>query len=167
MVTVNYTILWANAADCGVPLVNSNVTLNYTSTLEDSILTLRQTCESNTSTDGEILGLSVTCHSSGNWIPNPAQFTCSPYTTVPSGTETLIRSSPYSSGSKYLSHYLMFLKQTMNIGTYTSSYTLIWAIILVFCTLQKHDGCFDFIVGHLSSSICAHDAWLILFLISH
>ena len=25
------------------------------------------------------------------------------------------------------------------------------------CTLQMCDGCFYFIVGHLSSSICAHD----------
>ena len=80
-----------NAADCGVPLVDRNVTLNYTSTLEGSILTL--TCENDTFTDGQILRLSVTCHSSGNWIPDPAQFTCSPSTTVPPGTEQIIDSS--------------------------------------------------------------------------
>ena len=90
----------------GVPLVDRNVILNYSSTLEGSILTLTCTCKHDTYTDGEILRLSVTCHGSGNWIPDPAQFTCSLSTTVPSGTEILIHSSPHSSGSKYLSHYL-------------------------------------------------------------
>ena len=96
-----------NAADCGVPLVDRNVMLDYSSTLEGSILTL--TCENDTCTsaDREILRLSVTCHSSGNWIPDPTQFTCSPSTTVPPGTEILIHSSPYSSGSKYLSQHLL------------------------------------------------------------
>ena len=32
--------------------------------------------------------LHVTCHSIGSWIPDPAQFTCSSYVTVPSGAET-------------------------------------------------------------------------------
>ena len=76
--------------------------LNYSSTLKGSVLTL--TCENDMSrsTDEEIVN--VTCHSSGNWIPDPAQFTCSPPTTVPSGTEIFIHSTPYSSGSKkYLS----------------------------------------------------------------
>ena len=95
-----------HAADCGIPV--SNAKLNYTSTLEGSILTL--ICENDTSTDGDILRLSVICHSSGSWIPDPAQFTCSSssFTTVPPGTEILINSSPHSSGSysKYLSHYL-------------------------------------------------------------
>ena len=95
MVSINYImvthiiiilLLLAAAADCGVPLVDSNVMLDYSSTLEGSVLTL--ICENDTSrsTDKEIA--SVTCHSSGNWIPDPTQFTCSPSTTVPSGTET-------------------------------------------------------------------------------
>ena len=67
-------------------------------TLEGSILILTKSYENDT--DEEIL--SVTFHSSGNWIPNPAQFTCSEFTTVPPGTEILIHSSPHSSGSKYL-----------------------------------------------------------------
>ena len=73
-------LLLLAAADCGVPLVDSNVILGYSSTLEGSVLTL--TCENDTSrsTDEEIV--SVTCHSSGNWIPDPAQFTCSPSTGV-------------------------------------------------------------------------------------
>ena len=54
-----------------VPQLDRNVTLNYISTLEGSILTL--TCENDTSADGQILRLNVTCHSSGNWIPDPAQ----------------------------------------------------------------------------------------------
>ena len=66
-------------ADCGVPaLVDSNITLSYSSTLDGSILIL--TCENEWI-------LIVTCHSSGSWISNPAQFTCSPFTTVPSGEE--------------------------------------------------------------------------------
>ena len=91
------------AADCGLPLVDRNVILNYSSTLEGSVLTLTCTCEHDTSTDhdGGILRLSVTCHSSGNWIPDPVHFTCSEFTTVSSGTEILIHSSPHSSGSKY------------------------------------------------------------------
>ena len=65
------------AAECGVPLVDSNVILDYSSTLEGSVLTL--TCENDMSrsTDEEIV--SVTCHSSGNWIPDPTQFTCSSF----------------------------------------------------------------------------------------
>ena len=48
------------------------------------------TCENDMSniqfntTDEEFLY--VTCHSSGNWIPDPTQFTCSPSTTVPPTT---------------------------------------------------------------------------------
>ena len=65
--------------------MNSNVKLNYNSTLEGSVLTL--TCpENDTIADEEVLR--VTCHSSGSWIPDPAQFACSSFTTVPSGEET-------------------------------------------------------------------------------
>ena len=31
--------------------------------------------------------LNATCHSSGKWIPDPAQFTCLSFTTVPPGAE--------------------------------------------------------------------------------
>ena len=59
--------------------MNSNVKQNSSSTLEGSVLIL--TCKNEISsimnvTNEEIL--SATCHSSGNWIPDPAQFTCSP-----------------------------------------------------------------------------------------
>ena len=54
--------------------------------------------------------ITVMCHSSGNWIPDPAQFTCSPSTTVPSGIQKYYRSILnqliHSSDSKHLSHYL-------------------------------------------------------------
>ena len=105
------TLSWKyyNAADCRVPQLDRNVIFNYSSTLEGSILTL--TCENDTPTDGEILRLSMTCHSSGNWIPDPAQFICSPFTTVPPGTGILIHSTPQSSGSKYLSHYIYLYAQ--------------------------------------------------------
>jgi hypothetical protein len=75
MITI---ILSYHAVDCGVPLVNRNVKLNYSSTLEGSVLTL--TCENeilianmNTTGAGEEI-LHVTCHSNGNWIPSPADF---------------------------------------------------------------------------------------------
>ena len=61
--------------------------LNYNYTLEGSFLIL--TCENEISnmdtgtTDEQIL--SVTCHSNGNWIPNPNELTCSSVTTAPPG----------------------------------------------------------------------------------
>ena len=64
-----------------VLLVNRHVKLNYTSTLDGSVLIL--TCENemlNMNTTDEQT-LSVTCHSDGNWIPDPADFTCSSFTT--------------------------------------------------------------------------------------
>ena len=72
--------------------MDRNVKLKYNSTLEGSILML--TCENDisniqfNSTDKEFLY--VTCHSSGNWIPDPAQFTCLPPTTVPPGSVSCI-----------------------------------------------------------------------------
>ena len=74
--------------------MNRNVKLNYTSTLDGSVLIL--TCEnemSNMSTTDEQI-LSVTCHSNGSWTPDPAEFieSCSPFTTVPPGTNFLLSS---------------------------------------------------------------------------
>ena len=70
-------MVYDHAVDCGIPLVNRNVKLNYNSTLDGSILIL--TCENETPiiniTDEQIL--IVICHNNGNWIPNPAEFTCS------------------------------------------------------------------------------------------
>ena len=67
--------------------MNSNVKLNYNSTLEGSVLIL--TCENDISsmhmntTDEQFLN--ATCHSNGNWIPDPAELSCLSFTTVPSG----------------------------------------------------------------------------------
>ena len=72
-------IYYDHAADCGVPI--SSAKLNYSSTLEGSVLIL--TCENDTSTNEQTL--SVTCHSDRSWIPNPADFACSSFTTAPSG----------------------------------------------------------------------------------
>ena len=67
--------------------------MTLTSILEGYIIIL--TCENDISTDE--LTLTVTCHSNGSWIPDSAQFTCSPIsTTVPSVTEISINSSPHS-----------------------------------------------------------------------
>ena len=79
----NIVIAICHTADCGVPLADSNVILDYSSTLEGSVLRL-SCCGNGRSTDEQTLN--VTCHSSGSWIPDPAQFTCSPFTTVPQGT---------------------------------------------------------------------------------
>ena len=109
-------ILFFLLADCGVPLVDSNVKLDYNSTLEGSVLTL--TCEnaSSRSTDEEIV--SVTCHNSGNWIPDPTQFTCSPPTTVPSGTETSPLTTVMLTGSANL---IAAVSSTMTIVCAVSS----------------------------------------------
>ena len=67
--------------------MNRNVKLTYSSTLEGSFLIL--TCENEISnmdtdnTDEQIF--IVTCHSSGNWIPNPIELTCSSVTAAPPG----------------------------------------------------------------------------------
>ena len=68
--------------------MDRNVMLNYcnSSTLEGAILTL--TCENDINITADKPVLNVTCHINGSWIPNPAQFTCSPFATVPSGEET-------------------------------------------------------------------------------
>ena len=67
--------------------MNRNVKLNYSSTLDGSVLIL--TCEnemSNINTTDEQIFI-MTCHSNGNWIPDPADFTCSSFITVPPGNE--------------------------------------------------------------------------------
>ena len=73
--------------------MNGNVNLNYSSTLEGSILIL--TCENEISnmhmntTDEQVLH--ATCHSNGNWIPDPAEFTCLSFTTVPPAAGTIFQ----------------------------------------------------------------------------
>ena len=67
--------------------MDRNVTLNYNSTLAGSKSVLVLTCEGDIPAVSIIKQIiTVTCHSSGSWIPDPAQFTCS-------GTEILIHSS--------------------------------------------------------------------------
>ena len=67
-------------ADCGVPRLDNDVMLNYSSTLDCSVLIL--TCKDGTfrSTDKQIL--QMTCYSNENWIPNPSQFTYSSLTEI-------------------------------------------------------------------------------------
>ena len=68
-------------AYCGVPVVNRNVKLNYTSTLDGSALILAcETAMFNKTTNEQFLN--VICHSNGRWIPDPAEFTCLSSTTV-------------------------------------------------------------------------------------
>ena len=67
-------MVYDHTVDCGVPLVNRNVKLNYNSTLDGSVLIV--TCENKISSIDEQI-LNVTCHNNGNWIPDPAEFTCS------------------------------------------------------------------------------------------
>ena len=77
-------LILVHAANCRAPLVDSNVKLNYTSTLEDSVLIL--TCENeipNVNATDKLI-LHVTCHNYGSWILDPADFikSCSPFTTA-------------------------------------------------------------------------------------
>ena len=60
--------------------MNSNVKLkfNFSSTLDGSVLVL--ICENVINTTDERT-FSVTCHSNGSWIPDPAEFTCTSFTT--------------------------------------------------------------------------------------
>ena len=62
--------------------MDRNVTLNYNSTLEGSVLELTCEFQNDTSINEQM----IICHSSGNWIPDPTQFICSPSITVPSTT---------------------------------------------------------------------------------
>ena len=72
--------------------MDSNVKLDYSSTLEGSVSTL--TCENENlmfnmniiESDAEILN--VTCDSNGRWIPDPTDFiqSCSPFSTTVSPT---------------------------------------------------------------------------------
>ena len=63
-------ILWIYyATNCGIPLVNRNVALFYNSTPEGSRSVLSPICESDITS----LTVTVTCHSSGKWIPDPTQ----------------------------------------------------------------------------------------------
>ena len=88
IVTPNHNNHWlCHTADCGSLPEDRNLKLNYNSTLEGSVLTL--TCENEislNSTNETIL--SVTCHSNGSWIPNPADFiqSCSLFGTTASPT---------------------------------------------------------------------------------
>ena len=63
--------------------------LNYSSTLEGSVLTL--ICENEMSLNSTMT-LSVTCDSNGSWIPNPADFiqSCSPFSTTVSPTTGIL-----------------------------------------------------------------------------
>ena len=92
--------------------MDRNVKLNYSSTLNGSILNL--TCKNemfntNMYTDEQILN--VTCHSNGNWIPDPAEFTCSSFTTPLPGiflwsTYLHIHQVVSSTDYHYLSSYI-------------------------------------------------------------
>jgi hypothetical protein len=71
--------------------VNNNVKQNFSSTLDGSVLLL--TCENEIDNIiNTIDEQTVTCQSNGNWIPDPAEFTClsSTTVTVPPGTGIII-----------------------------------------------------------------------------
>ena len=52
-------------------MVNSNVSLNFSSTLEDSQLTFQ--CEDGLFPEGLLLSR---CYRNGSWIPNPSGHVC-------------------------------------------------------------------------------------------
>ena len=83
IILIVYTL---HTANCGVPLVDRSVMLNYSSTLEGSVLInidLWNEISNMNATDEQVL--KVTYHSNGHWIPDPAQFPCSLSTTPLSG----------------------------------------------------------------------------------
>ena len=59
-------------------MVRSNISLNYTSTVEDSLLTFQ--CEDGLFPDDVF---TARCYRNGSWIPNPSSHTC---TTSSAGT---------------------------------------------------------------------------------
>ena len=68
-----------------------NINLNFSSTLEGSVLTL--TCENEMSLNSTTeTTLSVTCDSNGSWIPNPADFiqSCLSFSTTVSPTTGIL-----------------------------------------------------------------------------
>ena len=69
--------------------MNRNVKLNYSFTLEGSILVLTFENEMSKINSTEEQILSVTCHRNGSWVPDPAEFieSCSSFTTAPPGTD--------------------------------------------------------------------------------
>ena len=68
--------VYLHAALCGIPVLNSNINLHFSSTLAGSVLIL--TCQNDTVTDHDEQILIATCHRNGSWIPNPAQYKCAP-----------------------------------------------------------------------------------------
>ena len=60
-----------NIVDCDTPVVNSNVSLNYSSTLEDSLLTFQ--CKDGLLPDDVFTSR---CYRNLSWIPNPSSHAC-------------------------------------------------------------------------------------------
>ena len=52
--------------------MNSNVKLNYSSTLDGAVLTFTCGNEMSSINTTNEAAFDVTCHSNGNWIPDPA-----------------------------------------------------------------------------------------------
>ena len=87
-------ILWIfglilNAADCGVPIVDSSASVIYNSTLEGSLLVFW--CEQFP--DDVFTAL---CHKNGSWSPNPAHNICS--SSLLSGISKFIKTAWLKSG---------------------------------------------------------------------
>ena len=59
------------AAYCGPPIANSNVSVNFSSTLEDSLLTFQ--CKDGLLPEDVF---TARCYQNGSWIPNPSGHTC-------------------------------------------------------------------------------------------
>ena len=67
MYTVHQSIF---TADCGPPTANNNVSLNYGSTLEESLLTFQ--CRDGLFPEDVF---TASCYQNGSWIPNPSSHT--------------------------------------------------------------------------------------------
>ena len=71
IVYVQLISLYNYTADCGHPILNSNVSLNYSSTLEDSLLTFQ--CKDGLFPEDVF---TASCYQNGSWIPNPSGHAC-------------------------------------------------------------------------------------------
>ena len=90
--------------------MDRNVKLTYcnSSALDGSVLILTCVNETSTTTDEKVLN--VTCHSNGNWIPNPAEFTCSSFAPTQPGIfyGPLISKELLADYLYYCYHYFIF-----------------------------------------------------------
>ena len=69
--TIIIAIIGKITVDCHTPIVSTNVSLNYSSTAEDSLLTFQ--CKDGLFPEGIF---TARCYRNGSWIPSPSGHAC-------------------------------------------------------------------------------------------